>query len=206
MEAKRTVGMVLFDGFELLDVFGPLEFFGRYPEQFEILMLAEGMGAIRSAQGPAAMADIDLANCLPLDILIVPGGRGTRREVYNESLIAELRRLAENAQYVTSVCTGAGLLAKAGLLDGKRATTNKLAYAWATSQGPKVYWVPEARWVEDGNVFTSAGVSAGMDMALALIAKILGIETAREAAVYTEYIWNEDPSSDPFAHLAGLVD
>ncbi|WP_269541401.1 DJ-1/PfpI family protein [Cerasicoccus fimbriatus] len=205
MTEKLRVGMVIFEGFEILDVFGPLEFFGRYPEQFEIIMLAESMGAIASAQGPSAMADEALTSAAPVDILIVPGGKGTRREVDNADLLAELCRLAGNAQFVCSVCTGAGLLAKAGLLDGKRATTNKLSYAWATAQGPETEWIAEARWVEDGNTFTSAGVTAGMDMAIALIAKIMGIDAAREAARYAEYIWNEDPRNDPFAKLAGLL-
>lgn len=203
MNQKLTVGMVLFKGFEILDVFGPLEFFGRYPEQFIITMLGENVGPIQSAQGPTIVADADLA--APVDILIVPGGQGTRREVNNAAFLADLRNLANNAKYVCSVCTGAGLLAKAGLLDSKRATTNKLAYAWATSQGPKTEWIAEARWVADGNTFTSAGVTAGMDMALALIAKIMGLDAAREAARYAEYTWNEDPGNDPFAKLAGLV-
>ncbi|WP_309386981.1 DJ-1/PfpI family protein [Cerasicoccus frondis] len=203
MSAPLTVGMVLFEGFEILDVFGPLEFFGRYPEQFKIVMLGERVGPIQSAQGPTAVADADLAT--RVDILIVPGGQGTRREVNNAAFLASLRTLADNAQYVCSVCTGAGLLAKAGLLDGKRATTNKLAYAWATSQGPETEWIAEARWVADGNTYTSAGVTAGMDMALALIAEVMDLDAAHEAARYAEYTWNEDPGNDPFAKLAGLV-
>ncbi|WP_309398884.1 DJ-1/PfpI family protein [Cerasicoccus maritimus] len=203
MSAPLTIGMVLFEGFEILDVFGPLEFFGRYPEQFKIVMLGECVGPIQSAQGPTAVADTDLTT--HVDILIVPGGQGTRREVNNEAFLAALRTLADNAQYVCSVCTGAGLLAKAGLLNGKRATTNKLAYAWATSQGPETEWIAEARWVADGNTLTSAGVTAGMDMALALIAEIMDLDAAREAARYAEYTWNEAPGNDPFAKLAGLV-
>lgn len=199
-----TVGMVIFEGFELLDVFGPLEFFGRYPESFTISLLAMETGPVKSAQGPTAVADAALVDTAA-DILIVPGGKGTRREVDNSALLDELRRLAGNAQWVASICTGAALLAKAGLLDGKRATTNKLAWEWATAQGPNVEWIPQARWVEDGNVWTSAGVTAGMDMSLALIAKILGADAAKQAAIYAEYTPHEDASDDPFAKLAGLV-
>ena len=91
------------------------------------------------------------------------------------------------------------MLAKAGLLDGKRATTNKLAFDWVASQGPKVDWQRKARWVEDGKFITSSGVSAGTDMALALIARLCGIDQAREAAHWAEYVWNEDSRDDPFA-------
>jgi len=200
-----TVGMVLFEGFELLDVCGPLEFFGRFPESFTLTLLAMQAGPVASAQGPKLVAYAVLAGTPAVDILLVPGGQGTRREVDNEAFIAELQRLAGNAQWLASVCTGAALLAKAGLLDGKRATTNKLAWQWATSQGPHVDWIPEARWVEDGQTFTSAGVSAGMDMTLALIGIILGPQAARQAAVYAEYTPHGEPSNDPFAKLAGLV-
>ena len=90
-------------------------------------------------------------------------------------------------------------MAKAGLLDGKRATTNKRAFDWVASQGPNVDWQRKARWVEDGKFITSSGVSAGTDMALALIARLCGIDRAREVAQWAEYVWNEDANDDPFA-------
>lgn len=202
---KLIVGMVIFEGFELLDVFGPLEFFGRYPEHFDIRMLAMTAGDVASAQGPRAVADAALGDVEAVDILIVPGGKGTRREVANHAFLAELRRLAGGCRWLASVCTGAGLLAKAGLLDGRRATTNKLAWEWATAQGAQTHWIARARWVEDGHVFTSAGVTAGMDMTVALIGKILGPDAAKSAAIYAEYTPQTDPNDDPFAQLAGLV-
>ena len=106
------------------------------------------------------------------DLILVPGGIGTRREVDNPRLLEWLNQRAAAAILVTSVCTGAALLARAGLLDGKRATTNKRAFAWVASQGPEVNWIKQARWVEDGKFATSSGVSAGIDMALALIARL----------------------------------
>jgi putative intracellular protease/amidase len=135
----------------------------------------------------------------------VPGGSGTRREVSNEPLLAELRRLAGVARFATTVCTGSALLARSGALDGMRATSNKRAFAWAVAQGPRVRWVAEARWVEDGKFFTSSGVSAGMDMALALIARIADRETSVGIANRTEYAWHEDKGWDPFAKLNGLA-
>ena len=106
---------------------------------------------------------------------------------------------------MASVCTGSALLAKAGVLDGLRATSNKLAFAWAASQSQKVQWQQQARWVEDGKVFTSSGVSAGIDMALAVIAKLVSQQAAEEAANFAEYSWQRNANWDPFAALHGLV-
>jgi transcriptional regulator GlxA family with amidase domain len=196
------VGAVLFPGFELLDVFGPLELL---PWGKEIVMLAERPGTVASAQGPEAVAEAALADAGALDVLLVPGGMGTRREVSNQPFLDELRRQAEAARFVASVCTGSALLARTGLLDGRRATTNKRAFAWVSSQGPAVQWVAQARWVEDGKFFTSSGVAAGMDMALGLVAHLFGREASVGIAQTAEYEWHEDPHWDPFARLNGLL-
>jgi putative intracellular protease/amidase len=195
----RTLGVLLFDGFELLDVFGPLEMFGMRDDEFTIRLISEQEEIVASTQGPRSVIDDHFAADRSYDILLVPGGMGTRREVGNKPLLDWLAHAAEHAEIVASVCTGSALLAKAGLLDGKRATTNKRAFDWVRSQGPKVAWQPQARWVEDGKFWTSSGVSAGTDMALALIARLCGIERAHEAADWAEYIWNEDSTDDPFA-------
>jgi len=149
MVSQKTVGVLLFEGFELLDVFGPLEAWGMVGEitrAYTIVTAAETPGPVKSAQGPRAVADYP-----PIDAILVPGGVGTRREVNNAALLEWLRRRAAQAEVVTSVCTGAALLACAGLLDGRRATSNKLAFKWVTSQGPAVQWVRQARWVEDAS-------------------------------------------------------
>jgi len=195
----RTVGVLLFDQFELLDVFGPLEMLGLLDEDFSIRLISQQASAVSSAQGPRSMIDDHFADDRSYDVLLVPGGMGTRREVENTALLQWLLRAAGRAEIVASVCTGSALLAKAGLLDGRRATTNKLSFDWVVSQGPAVQWQRRARWVEDGKFFTSSGVSAGMDMALALIARLCGIERARQAAHWAEYVWNEDRENDPFA-------
>jgi putative intracellular protease/amidase len=197
--------MLVFPGFELLDVFGPLEMFGRLAERARLRVLAVVPGPVASHQGPAVVADSAFAGDLGLDVLLVPGGFGTRPLAADPAFLAELRRQCEAAAWVGSICTGSGLLAKAGVLDGRRATSNKRAYAWATAQGPRVRWVAAARWVEDGKYFTSAGVSAGMDMALGLIARVLDRATCAEAAAGAEYEWHEDPAWDPFARLNGLA-
>jgi transcriptional regulator GlxA family with amidase domain len=192
----------------LLDVFGPLEAWGIHAQAAgacTIVMTAEEAGSVKSAQGPRAMADYALADCPPIDVMLVPGGIGTRREVNNTKLLEWLVRRAAEAEIVTSVCTGAALLARAGLLDGHRATTNKLSFKWVTEQGLAVEWIRQARWVEDGKFATSSGVSAGIDMTLALIAKLAGVETAEQVAIRMEYEWHRDPQWDPFAKIHGLI-
>ena len=156
MSKLRSIGVVVFDEFELLDVFGPLEMYGMAPESFEIHMVAEKAGTVASKQGPRSVVDHDFGEERPYDILLVPGGRGTRTEVDNPALLEWLRTQSAAAEYVTSVCTGSALLAKAGVLDGLQATTNKRAFSWASSQSDKVRWKKEARWVEDGKFFTSS--------------------------------------------------
>lgn len=202
---KRRVGIVLFPGFETLDAMGPVEMLGMYPDAFDIVTVAELPGSVASAQGLRTGVDVTFDEDGHYDILLVPGGSGTRQEVANSVMIDWLRETSARAEIVTSVCTGAALLAQAGILNGKRATTNKISFAWVVSQGPTVDWVPEARWVEDGGVMTSSGVSAGMDMTLALIERLLGEEAAENAALWAEYTWHRDKDNDPFAKAAGLV-
>jgi transcriptional regulator GlxA family with amidase domain len=169
-------------------------------------MVAQQAGPMASAQGPSAVAEFSFADCPHLDIILVPGGIGTRREVDNPALISWLRTRAAETELVTSVCTGAALLARAGILDGRRATSNKRSLDWVISQGPNVKWVLEARWVEDGKFATSSGVSAGIDMALAIIARICGKEVAEKAVISMEYEWHRDAAWDPFAKIWGRVE
>ena len=203
MNAKFTVGVVLFDEFELLDVFGPLEMFGMYPETFEICMVAENVGVVESAQGPECVATTAFNDDFFPDILLVPGGRGTRREVNNALMISWIKSRAASAKYVTSVCTGSAVLARTGLLDGRRATSNKHSLEWVKAQGDKVSWVSRARWVEDGNYLTASGVSAGIDMSLRLISLILDEAAATLAANWAEYEWHRNPEWDPFSEIWG---
>jgi transcriptional regulator GlxA family with amidase domain len=201
--AARTVTTVLFEDFELLDVFGPLELLGGLPAQFRLRLAGPG-GPVRSAQGPQVATDYSYETAPSPDIVLVPGGRGTRPLVTDPAFLAWLARWASGAELVTSVCTGSGLLAAAGLLDGYRATSNKRAFDWARQQGPRVTWVPHARWVADRDRWTSSGVAAGLDMALALIAELHGQQTAQDLADRVELEWHQDASWDPYATLYGL--
>lgn len=132
-----------------------------------------------------------------IEVLLVPGGGGTRQPLTSE--IAFVKAIYPSLRYIISVCTGATLLSRAGVLDHRRATTNKRAWAWATSTGPNVTWVPMARWVEDGNIFSSSGVSAGSDVAYAWVARVYGEDVAQYISLSNEYRREVDAGRDEFA-------
>jgi putative intracellular protease/amidase len=194
----RTLGAIFYEDFELLDMYGPLEMFGSLGPELEIVCVAEQAGEVKSAQGPKAVAERSFEDCPALDMLLVPGGVGTIPQLGNEALLEFLRARSRSAEVTMSVCSGSALLAKAGVLDGRRATSNKQFFSLATGQSEKVDWVEAARWVEDGPVATSSGVSAGMDMAISVIARIWGAERAEQIATLTEFEPQRDPTHDPF--------
>ncbi len=195
----RRLGAILYDQFELLDLYGPLEMFGCLGEEIEIATVAERRGPVASTPGVETVAHHDFGDCPDLDLILLPGGIGTVPQLENAALLDFLRDRAPAAEVTMSVCSGSALLARAGLLDGRRATSNKLFFSLARSQSEKVKWQTEARWVEDGPFATSSGVSAGTDMALAVIARLYGRERAERIAVLTEYTWHTDADRDPFA-------
>ena len=206
--AVRRVAVVLFEGFTALDAYGPIQAFGacrrKQPDgtqlrYFEIFTVGEREGSVRSGEGPASQVDNAFTDAPPWDILVIPGGFGTRPLVKNEAFLKRLALASERSSITTTVCTGSALLARTGRLDGRPATSNKIAWDWVVEQGPRVRWQRRARWVDDGNVLTSSGQSAGIDMALALIARLNGRDMAVAAARNMEYVWNEDASNDPFA-------
>ncbi len=192
------LAVLLFDDFETLDVYGPVEIFGRLTELYSIRFYSLNGGQINNRHGVTVLtdklADIDR----DLDIFLIPGGYGTRIEVDNTLLIDKIREIANFCKYVLTVCTGTALLAKTGLLDNRRATSNKRAFAWVMTTGANVLWDKKARWVVDGKFYTSSGVSAGMDMALDFLKDRHGIDYARRVAFEIEYNWIEDKDCDTF--------
>ncbi len=146
---RRKVGALIFPGFELLDLFGPLEMLGMLPDHYDLHLVAQTSGPVQSNQQVSAYATSDLTDEPDFDILFVPGGAGTRLGVSDTVLLEWIMRASDVAEFTVSVCTGSALLAKAGVLDGRRATTNKLAFDWVMLQGPKVNWIRRARWVQD---------------------------------------------------------
>ncbi len=182
-------GFLIFNGVEELDLAGPWEMIGVWSKQFngpkEIIAIAEQDGFITGAHGLTIKADVTCAACPPLDYLLVPGGMGTRTEVNNPILINFIKSQATYCRYIASVCTGAFLLQAAGLLAGHKATTH-----WQSLNRLKKFTdvnVQEKRYIKDGNIWTSAGISAGIDMSLALIADIADSETAGNVQFQTEY-------------------
>ena len=204
----RRVAVALFEGFTLLDVYGPVQAFascrvmqaaGTPHRLYQILTVGERPGPVPAGEGTATVVEHAFADAPPYDILLIPGGFGTRRAVSDPSFLKQLAAASERASVTTTVCTGSALLARTGLLDGRPATSNKLAWDWVIQQGPAVRWQRRARWVDDGNVLTSSGVSAGIDMALSLVERLNGRDMAITSARNMEYVWNSDPANDPFA-------
>jgi transcriptional regulator GlxA family with amidase domain len=124
---------------------------------------------------------------------------GTRKEVDNKLLLDWIKKLVNQTELTLSVCTGSALLAKAGILDGLKATTNKKAFNWVMEQGPGVHWVKKARWVDAGPFVTSSGISAGIDMSLYIITRLFGESIRDEVAQRAEYVCNTNADADPFA-------
>jgi transcriptional regulator GlxA family with amidase domain len=189
MLTRRNIGILLFDDVEELDFGGPWEIFAflrtARPELCDVFTVSERGGQVRCAKGLRVLADHSFETAAPADVLIVPGGQGRRREVSNPRVIDFIKRYAGRAEVTASVCTGAFLLERAGLLNGRRATTYWAAMDELRALGTAI--VVEGRWVDDGNVFTAAGVSAGIDMSLYLVGKLWGPEVARFVQKGIEY-------------------
>lgn len=202
----KTLAALVFPGFQTLDLFGPLEMLGDHDVgAVDIKIVAETRDPVASYHGPKTCVDRTIDESSDYDLILIPGGDSAPLDPRNDAINTWIVDASEKAEYVMAVCTGTVLLATTGLLDGRRATTNKKDYVATVSHGPNVEWVPQARWVEDGKFFTSSGVSAGMDMSLEVMARIFGQDAADAIAIGTEYEWHQDPNWDPFAKLAGLV-
>jgi len=203
---KRTLGILLYPGFEVLDAYGPIELWGNLGKHVQVVTIAAKRGEIQSSLGPKTIADYGYEDAPFLDLILVPGGMGAFQMIEDMTTLKWLRERAARAEIVMSVCNGASILAASGILDGHSATTNKMFWAMSTKPGQNVKWIKKARWVDDGNVVTASGVSAGMDMSLAVISRLYGKETAELLARIAEYEPHTDPDWDPFAKKAGLVE
>ena len=215
------IGILVFDGFEPIDVWGFVEAFSisRYngtsyfsgpPYPFEVVLISNqckpGAGGttpapVKSSNGPRVAPDYfrDEALEQKIDLLMIPGGDGTRillaadRPEERSALLEWVRSMDERVAIMASVCTGASILAAAGLLDGKPAATNHAAFGWVTGFGARVQWDNVSRWVDAGRYVTSAGVSAGTDMGFYLVKRLAGRAIAEVAAQAAEYDWHRDP-------------
>jgi transcriptional regulator GlxA family with amidase domain len=203
MSTRQTVGILIFDDVEVLDFAGPFEVFSRTrtvagsdsrrtddSAPFETFTVARTRDAVTAIGGLKVLPHYAWADAPPIDILVVPGGFGTRALLHDEATLTWIRESAARARQVTSVCTGALLLAKIGLLQGKRATTHWAGIDLLATIDPTIDVQRERRVVHDG-VFTSAGVSAGIDMSFAVVEQICGRAVALETAHYIEYPWGQ---------------
>lgn len=211
LPATQRIGILVFDGFEPIDVFGFAEAFAiarflgqRYvsklPYPFEIVLIAKQVATVKSMNGPSVMPDWDFEQALkePLDVLMVPGGQGTRPLLHDQAVLEWMRAMDNKVRIVASVCTGAAVLAKCGFLDGLPAATNHDALAWVAQHGPRVLWDNVSRWVDAGKYVSSAGVSAGTDLGFYLVSRLAGRAVAEIAATAAEYDWHRDPDQPIF--------
>jgi transcriptional regulator GlxA family with amidase domain len=214
---RRTqrIGIFVYEGFEPIDVFGFAEAFTiarfvgtgygdprSYP--FAVTLIGRRVEAVRSANGPQVLPDWDMKQALgePLDLLMIPGGGGTWPLLDEKAdpegvaaLLDWVRRMDDKVKLMSSVCTGAAVLARAGLLDGGPAATNHGAFAWVAQQGPQVLWDSVSRWVDAGHYVTSAGASAGTDLGFYLVSRLAGRAVAENAVAAAEYDWHRDPQT-----------
>ena len=194
---RKHAGIVLFNDIEVLDFCGPFEVFSATrlneekrrdePSPFEVSLVSETLSQVTTTGGMRVMPRYSFRDCPPMDILVVPGGWGTRKEMNNPVMLEWLRQQAAQVETLTSVCTGSMLLGFAGLLDGLHATTHWRSLDWMRASFPEVMVEYEQHVVSDGHVFTSAGISAGIDMALKVVARYYGEDIARATAVHMEY-------------------
>ena len=195
MEKHFNVFVVLYDNFTALDAIGPAEVLGRVSNSVRFVSLKGG--TIENRQGVRILTET-FDRIEKGSILLIPGGTGSRTVIKDGDFIRELGKAIEDSEYTLCVCTGSALAAETGLMDGKKATSNKSAWGWVTDNHPNVLWDKMARWVADGKFYTSAGVSAGIDMALGFVNDRLGPEAAEEICRRLEYHWNSDPDHDSF--------
>jgi len=203
MDCKR-VGILIFTNVEVLDFCGPFEVFSvtrlnedarrEEPSPFEVLLVAERMDTVVATGGLKVVPDVTIDTCPPLDILVVPGGWGTRTEANNQRLIDWIGERGRSVETLTSVCTGSMLLGQAKLLDGRRATTHWRSLSRMRDAFPAVTVEEKLHVVEDGHVVTSAGISAGIDMALRVVIRYFGEAVGRATARNMEYPFPDDNS------------
>jgi transcriptional regulator GlxA family with amidase domain len=198
---RKRVGIVVFPEAEVLDFCGPFEVFSvarldesrrrEEPSPFEVVLVAETIEPVVATGGLRVLPDHDFTNSPRLDLLVVPGGWGTRALVHNERVVDWIRRRAGEVELAASVCTGSFLYGQAGLLDGRRATTHWQSLDRLETTYPMIQVVRDQHVVEDGAIVTSAGISAGIDLALRIVSRLHGEAIARATARYMEYPYPE---------------
>ena len=188
----RSAAILIFDDVEVLDFAGPFEVFNvaniiSNGNAFNVHTAAENENEVIARNGLKIIPDYSLQNCPQPDILIVPGGEGRKTEMYNPVVIDWVKKKSEKAEYVLSVCTGAFIIGKAGLLKGMKATTHHLSYDEFEKTFPDTELVKGVKYTDNGKVIAAAGISAGINMSLYTVDKILGEDSGRRTAEHMEY-------------------
>jgi transcriptional regulator GlxA family with amidase domain len=192
----RNVAILLFDDVEVLDFAGPFEVFSVASElndykPFRVMTVAAEKRVVVAKNGLSVNPEHAVNACPNAEIVIIPGGIGSKQVIQDERIIAWVQKAAQEAEFVLSVCTGSRILAKAGLLDGKPATSHHEAFENLRELAPQVDWQEgdwrETRFIDNGNIITAGGISAGIDMSLYVVSKLLGRDKARATADYMEY-------------------
>lgn len=199
---RKRLGIVIFEEIEILDFCGPFEVFSvtrldenrrrEDPSPFDVSLIAQFRQPVITTGGMKVIPDFTFDDCPALDMLIIPGGWGTRQEMHNEAMLSFVRSRAPDVETLASVCTGALILGSAGLLDGLCATTHWRSLQMMQELFPKVTVDTGSRVVKAGKIMTSAGISAGIDMALRIVAESCGEDIARSTARYMEYPFPEN--------------
>jgi len=189
---KRNVAILLFDDVEVLDFAGPFEVFAVTDEvrgfnTFHVYTVAAGPTPVRARNGLRVVPDHTLTHCPPPDLLVIPGGFGTRALVLQPAVVAWVKAQSARAELTMSVCTGAIVLGRAGVLDGLRATTHHECFDLLRESAPHTTVVETERFVDNGRILTAAGISAGIDCSLHVVARLIGPEAAEATARYMEY-------------------
>lgn len=200
MNGSCNLAILIFTDVELLDFCGPYEVFSvanRFVSEtpFNVFTIVENAGPVVSHNGLSVNSHYRLADCPKPDILLVPGGRGTRAQLTNSTLVGWIKTVAKNAELVLSVCTGSLLLAKAGLLDGLETTTHHGSLDLLRELAPTASVHSDRRFIDNGRVICSAGISAGIDMSLYIVAKLHGADVAAKTARQMEYNWRPELSA-----------
>jgi len=194
MMSTRTLAILIFNEVEVLDFCGPFEVFSvankfTHSLAFNVLTVAENISPITARGGLSVNPHHDLASCPQPDLLLVPGGYGTRKVMHNPTVIDWIKQVSSKAELILSVCTGSLVLAKASLLDGLETTTHQGAIEELRQVAPKSVIHTDRRFVDNGSVVCSAGIAAGIDMSLHIVGRLLGQDVAVKTAQYMEYPW-----------------
>ncbi len=195
-QPTRSVAIVIFDDVEVLDFCGPFEAFsvagyveGESP--FKVSLVAETMDAVNARNGLRVLPDVSLADCPPPDVLVVPGGPGTRPQLKNQVMLEWLKRMITPERTTVSVCSGALILGQAGLLDGLNVTTHHGALDELRRIAPAATVHDDKRYIWNDSLVVAAGVSSGIDASLDVISRFCGEATASSTAKYMEYEWRK---------------